>query len=131
MTKLISIFVVIAVIFGAWQGYKYWEKVDQDKGLKPVSSEVRADSLAGMPPELQQPYNNIKDKGPAVMRNWLNMYGHLITDPRKAWIELDFCTVIARENPAEARAIFADVKARTPESSPVWPRIKQLEGSFD
>ena len=131
MTKLISIFIVVVVLFCAWQGFKYWQQVEKDEDLKAASSEVRPDSLAGMPSELQQTYFNVKDKGPTVLGKWLKTYGHLIKDPRKAWIELDYCIAVARDNPAEARAIFADVKARTPESSPVWPRIKQLEGSFD
>ena len=131
MTKIISVFIVVALLFCAWQGYKYWEKVKKEEDLKAAASVIQPDSLSGLPSELYHSYSNVKDKGPAVMRKWLEVYGHLIKDPRKAWIELDFCTAIARENPAEARAIFADVKARTPESSPVWPRIKQLEGSFE
>jgi hypothetical protein len=38
--------------------------------------------------------------------------------------------MIARDNPAEARRIFAEVKKRTPEKSPIMPRIKKLEDAY-
>ena len=46
------------------------------------------------------------------MRNWLKTYGQSVEDPRKAWIELDYCVAVAREDPAEARRVFAAVKER-------------------
>jgi hypothetical protein len=55
----------------------------------------------------------------------------MVQDPRKAWIELDYCIAVAREDPAEAKRAFASVKNRTPQSSPVWPRIKQLEKTYE
>jgi hypothetical protein len=55
----------------------------------------------------------------------------MIQDPRKAWIELDYCVVLARENPKEARRIFDQVKQRIRPDSPVYPRIKQLEPTFE
>jgi hypothetical protein len=64
------------------------------------------------------------------LRNWLKAYDRQIKDPRKAWIELDYCVLVAREDPAEARRVFASVKDRMPASSPVWPRIKQLEKTY-
>ena len=36
---------------------------------------------------------------------------------RRAWIELDYCVLIARSNPAEARKIFAEVKERFTKST--------------
>jgi hypothetical protein len=54
----------------------------------------------------------------------------MIQDPRKAWIELDYCTLLARENAKEARRIFADVQQRTPTNSPIYWRVKKLEPTF-
>lgn len=53
-----------------------------------------------------------------------------LADPRKAWLELDLCLAIRRDSPAEATEIFARVKERVPPSSPVWPRVKELEKAF-
>jgi hypothetical protein len=58
-------------------------------------------------------------------------YGRLVQDPRKAWIELDYCVLVSHEDLPEARRVFAEVKARTPESSPVWPRIKDLQKVYE
>lgn len=131
MTKVIWIFIVVLVIFCGWQGFKYGEKVMNEKEQKVTVSEVRPESLSGMPYSLENGYSVAKQKGPAVMRTWLKTHGSMVADPRRAWIELDFCVSLARENPAEARSVFAEVKQRTPESSPVWPRIKQLEKTFE
>ena len=38
---------------------------------------------------------------------------------------------IAGEDMAEARRVFAEVKARTPASSPIFPRIKKLEKAYE
>ena len=38
--------------------------------------------------------------------------------------------LIAREDPAEAKRVFAGVKERTPATSPIFPRIKQLEKTY-
>ena len=53
-----------------------------------------------------------------------------VEDPRKAWIELDYCVAVAREDTSEAKRVFKEVKERTPTSSPVWPRIQQLEKTY-
>jgi hypothetical protein len=57
-------------------------------------------------------------------------HGQSVEDPRKAWIELDYCVAVAREDPAEARRVFAREGAAGP-SSPVWPRMKQLEKTYE
>ncbi len=71
-----------------------------------------------------------QQKSPAAFRKWLKTYDKALQDPRKAWIELDYCVAIAREDPSEARRVFAEVKKRTPPSSPVWPRVKALEKTY-
>ena len=65
------------------------------------------------------------------MRAWLKTYGPSIQDPRKAWIELDFCVAITREDPSEARRLFKAIKDRTPPTSPIQPRLRQLEKSYE
>jgi len=39
--------------------------------------------------------------------------------------------MIAREDPAEARRVFAAVRERTGPTSPVWPRVKQLAPTYE
>jgi hypothetical protein len=130
MSKLNPLLIGIVLLFCGWRLFVYWEQTSREEKQRVVDIEKQPENLAGMPDRLRESYNAAKQRGPAVMRTWLKTYGPLVQDPRKAWIELDFCMCIARDNPAEARRIFAQIKERTRESSPVWPRIKQMEQSF-
>jgi hypothetical protein len=130
MTKLISALIAVAVIFIGYQLFSYWQKMkkEEETGIvEKAATPLRGDQLQGMPYQMEASLNQAQQKGPEVFRQWLKTYGPQIQDPRKAWIELDFCLAILRDNPAEARRIFADVKTRTGPTSPVWPRVKDLD----
>jgi hypothetical protein len=133
MTKLITAFIIIVVIFCGYQLFVYWEKVRDEEQLQKQAerAKLNPESLPGLPQPLYESYRVVKDKDTAAMRNWLKTYGAQLQDPRKAWIELDFCVAITREDPAEARRIFKSVKERLQPTSPVWPRVKQLEKSYE
>lgn len=131
MTRLITIFIILVVIFCGWQFYQYWEREVGDQQKQAQSAQLHPERLPGMPSQLEQSYNSVKNQGPQALKEWLDRYGSMLQDPRKAWIELDYCVAVTRDNPAEARRIFAEVKARTPHSSPIWPRIQQLESSYE
>jgi|ERR1041385_2286108 hypothetical protein len=134
MTKLIATLIILAVLFGAWEIFFYWEKVknEEDSQKKQAAAAlVVGEQLPGMPYQLEPSLTAAKSQGAMGLRNWLKTYGSKIQDPRKAWIELDYCVLISRADPSEARRIFAEVKNRTPESSPVWPRIRQLEKTYE
>jgi hypothetical protein len=133
MTKLIWAFIIIVVIFCGWQLFQYWEKVDNEEQIrkKEAAAVFNPAALPGLPSQLDQSYQHALQQGNAAMRDWLKTYGPSLQDPRKAWIELDFCVAITREDPAEARRLFKAVKERTPPSSPIQPRLKQLEKSYE
>jgi hypothetical protein len=134
MTKLIAAAIIIVVLWGGWHLFLYWETVRDAEEIarkEAVSSQIIPERLPGMPHQLESSLKAAQQRGPAAMREWFKNYGRLIEDPRRAWIELDYCGMIFRENPAEARRVFAEVRDRTPPSSPVWPRIKALEQSYD
>jgi len=133
MTKVIWAFVVVVVVFIAYRGYLYWAQIQAEHdGRKeaPVVA-VSGEGLPGLPSHLDASCRAAKDKSPAAFRAWFNANEKQIADPRKAWIELDLCVAIRRDNPAEAKQIFARVKNRVPPSSPVWPRMKELEKAFE
>jgi hypothetical protein len=92
---------------------------------------VVGESLSGIPDNLVASLQAAKKSGANAMKTWLKNYGRLVHDPRKAWIELDYCVLVSREDLPEARRVFAEVKARTPPSSPVWPRVKELEKTYE
>ena|ERR1035437_1870841 len=134
MTKLIAALLIVAALFGAWELFLYWEKVKNDEETnqkKEAAAMVLGNQLPGMSPTLDASLEAARKQGAAGLRNWLKTHNQSVEDPRKAWIELDYCMAVARENTSEAKRVFAAVKERTPPSSPVWPRIKQLEKTYE
>jgi hypothetical protein len=134
VTKLIAALIIVAALYGGWELFLYWEKVkneEETKQKQDAAAMVTGDQLPGMPYNLEASLQAARKRGAAGLRNWLKTHGQSVEDPRKAWIELDFCVAVAREDPAEARRIFADVKERLGPSSPVWTRMKQLEKTYE
>ena len=133
ITKLIAAVVIIAVLYGGWNLFLYWEKVRDEKESvrKEAAAAVSGDTLQGLPYGLDQSLRTAEGQGPAALKAWLKDYGHLVQDPRKAWIELDYCVMVARNDPAEARRVFAAVRDRTSPASPVWKRVKQLAPTYE
>jgi hypothetical protein len=124
---------IIAVLYGGWQFFLYWERVknaEEDKQKQDVAAKVIGDQLPGLPYTLEPSLQTARSQGATGLRAWLKANGQSVEDPRKAWIELDFCVAVAREDPAEARRVFASVKERLSPSSPVWPRMKKLEETY-
>jgi hypothetical protein len=131
MTRLITVLIIVVVAFCAWQGYKFArEEMNKEDKEKVDTTPLRGDQLPGLPYRLDSSYHNVKQDSD-TFRKWLKTYADQIEDPRRAWIELDFCVLVTRENPAEARALFEQVKARTGPSSPVYPRVKELEKTYN
>jgi hypothetical protein len=133
ITKLIAAVIIIGVLYGGWSLFFYWEKVRDEKESirKEEAAAVSGDTLAGLPYGLDQSLRNATAQGPNALKNWLKEFGHLVQDPRKAWIELDYCVMLTRNDPAEAKRIFAAVRERTGPTSPVWNRVKQLAPSYE
>ena len=134
ITKLIAALVVVAVLFGGWHLFFYWEKVrDEKESVRKVEAagELTGDQLQGLPEKLGPSLQAAQTQGAAGLRNWLKTYGSVVKDPRKAWIELDYCVAVTREDPAEAKRVFARVKERTSKSSPVFPRMERLAKTYE
>jgi hypothetical protein len=133
ITKLIGAVVIIAMLYGGWHLFLYWEDVRNEKESirKEQATAVSGDTLQGLPYGYDQSLHNAESQGAAALKTWLKDYGHLVQDPRKAWIELDYCVMVARNDPAEARRVFAGVKERIGPTSPVWKRVKQLAPTYE
>lgn len=132
MTKLIAIFVIVLLLFGGWQFFLYWERVkneDESKKRQEAAAVVSCDQLPGVPDKLFASLQTAS-KSAAGLKNWLKVNDRFIQDPRKACIELDYCVLLSHEDLPEARRVFAAVKQRVPPSSPVWPRIQQLDQTY-
>lgn len=133
MTRVIWALIIAVVVFIGYRTYLHWAMLQEDHdGRKPTPIvNVSSGSLPGLPEQLDASFHAARDKSPAAFRAWFNANEKQLADPRKAWIELDLCVAIRRDNPVEAKAIFARVKKRVPPSSPVWPRLKELEKAFE
>ena len=133
--KGLSIVVILAlIILGIWGVMAVWEHFETQKDLeiKQIQAEnIDPLSLPGMPQGWEEIYKKAERSGAPAIRNWLRTYGPQVQDPRRAWIELDYMVMISNEDPAEAKRIFADVKARTPEDSRIYPRIKKLAKTYE
>jgi hypothetical protein len=134
MTKIISALLILLALAGAWGLFKYWETFRDHKEAEQKEAAARVvvpEQLPGMPYELQASLDAAKTRGPVALGNWLKTYGRSLADPRKAWIELDYVVMISRDNPQEARRLFAEVKKRLSPASPVWPRIQELQKAYE
>lgn len=133
MTKLIAALIIVAALFGGWELFLYYDKIqheEQTAQKQAAASAVVGETLPGLPYKLEPSLQAAQKQGAAGLKNWLKAYGSMVQDPRKAWIELDYCVLVAREDVGEARRVFAEVKKRTPPSSPVWPRINDLQKTY-
>lgn len=133
-TKLIGALMILLVAWGGYKIFTYYQEVSAQgyaEKEKATGKGVDPTRLEGVPYNLEGSLRHAQSQGPAALKKWLDNYGSQIADPRKAWIQLDYCTMVARDNPQEAREAHAAVKKRLRENSPVYPRMKQLEKSFD
>lgn len=134
MTKLIAALIVVAMVYLGAELFFYWEKIENEQEVRQkqaAAAVVSGDQLSGLPQSLESSLRAAQAQGAEGLGNWLKAYGRAVQDPRKAWIQLDYCLLISKDDPSEARRLFAEVKNRTPETSPVWPRIKKLENAYE
>jgi hypothetical protein len=139
MIKTLTIVIIVILLgIGGWNLYEYWMKVSDESRLTQQQADqaklaVNFDprSLPGLPEKLEGPLAIAQKRGAAGLSDWLKFYRKNIQDPRLAWIELDYCVVAATSDPVEAKRVFADVKERIAPTSPVYPRIQQLQKTFE
>lgn len=134
MKALISIFIIVLFVFCGWKLYSYYQKVEadnQNRSKIEAGADVRPDDLPGLPGGLYTSLQIAQKNGTTGLREWLKVYGAQVQDPRKAWLELDCSLALLRTDPNDARRIFKAVKERTPTNSPVYPRLRQLEKTFE
>jgi hypothetical protein len=137
MRQLLALLLIIGAIWGGKRFYHYWETVKAKKQTEdrggappPTPAPAAAAVLSGLPANLEASLQAAQKQGVAGLKNWLSLYRRYVSDPRLAAIELDYIVLVSSTNPQEARRLFAVVKQRTPTNSPVYPRVKQLEKTY-
>jgi hypothetical protein len=137
MKALITIVLVIVALLGLKELHAYWQDMKAKRRADPtVHSEgvpataTDPNALPGMPPGLEPALEAARKQGPASLKAWVKLYRPYLSDPKLAAIELDYVVLAGAKNFAEAKEVFAAVKQRTPTNSPIYPRVKQLERTF-
>jgi Ca2+/H+ antiporter len=135
MTKLIAALIIALVLFCGWRLFLYWDTVQHEQEMKQkeeAATEITSDNqLRGLPYQLEASLRAAKTQGVTGLGNWLKAYGNFVQDPRKAWLQLDYCEMLSRQNVAEARHIFEEVKGRTKPDSPVYKRVLKLQKTYE
>src|SRR5258705_10658985 len=134
MKALITILIVVGVAFGAFKIWEYWEAVENEREKeKNPPAQITGERLDGVPYKLEASLQQAQKGGPKALKAWLEQTKRAgaVKDPRLAWIELDYVLMITKDDPLEAKKIFADVKQRTPPDSPIAQRIKSLEKNYE
>jgi hypothetical protein len=132
MKLIISVLIIIAVYLGLKSVFdQYKKEQDKEKRATGVIEEPAAPpTLPGLGSQFEPSLKTAQAQGAPSLKAWLDKYQSYVRDPRLGDIELDYALLLIRSNPSEAKRIFHDVKARTPTNSPLYPRIKKLDGTL-
>ncbi len=134
MSKLLWALAIGLILWGFYGAYHAWELhlESQESQRKEAASKIIVPQrLPGLPWELESSLADAQRQGALALGNWLAVCGTRLQDPRKGWIELDYCVMIASKSPQAARHVFAEVSRRTPPSSPIWSRVQELRKSYE
>jgi len=143
MRHLLGALSIVALLFGVRELYRTWEEIhnkhkhrteqttDEPGPATPAQPALAADGLPALPPALQTSLEAARRQGADGLKAWLDLNRPLVTDPRLAAIELDYVMALAGKDFGRAREVFAEVKRRTPTNSPVYPRLKKLERTYE
>ncbi|HEY2952805.1 MAG TPA: hypothetical protein VGK40_09490 [Verrucomicrobiae bacterium] len=129
MKPLISILIIIGLVWVGVKIFNYWEDVGAEKAAQQKAA-TAGPALAGLPQKLEASLQQAQQAGARDLKKWLDAHRQEVQDPRLASIELDYVVLVARENPAEAKLVFAAVKERIGFDSPVYQRVKDLEKTY-
>ncbi len=125
MKALITL-VIIAAIYLLGKSIMDQYKAKQEKENPANVAKV----LEGMPATFEASLEAAQAQGAPGLKEWLQKYGSQVQDPRLAEIQLNYVVLLSRSNPTEAKQLFQAIKRRTPKTSPVYERVKRLEGTY-
>jgi hypothetical protein len=132
---LLAVVIIVGLGMGVYQIWEYWGKFKPNESSSSQSAAaapiISDSSLPGLPPKLEPYLESARQRGAQGLHDFLLTYGKTIGDPRLGNIELDYVVLVAKDRPSEARKVFAKVKSRTSPTSPIYPRVKLLEKTYE
>jgi hypothetical protein len=137
MNFFLRLLVIALVFWGLVKLFHFLDSVKKPDSFKlenepaETRKEKPAEVLPGLPSNFEPSLEAAQKEGAAGLRRWLEKYRSYVQDPRLASIELDYVVLVGASNREEARRVFRAVKQRVPPSSPVYPRVKKLEGAYN
>ncbi len=134
MKLVLSVLIVLLVYYLAKSLIVEFKSVQREQHGDKAETKQSAPAepvLPGLPPGLEPSLQAAEKQGVDGLKNWLKRYRFNVSDPRLASIELDYVMLLSARDPVEAKRLFKEVKDRTPQTSPLYPRIKSLEKTFD
>jgi hypothetical protein len=127
---------IIALLI--WGGYyvvssltSRYQAIEKKETVANQPAPVPSAALEGMPYQLQGSLDAAEAQGPAALKRWIDANHRYLRDPKLGDIELDLAVALMRQNLAEARAIYNNVKARTPANSPLQGRLQKLSKGLE
>jgi hypothetical protein len=136
MKASVGILIVLLVCLGGWKVWDHWSRVreQQELGIREQEgAEIKPDQLPGLPFQLEARLSEAKQRGPQTLKQFIDTWRHSpeVKDPRLAWIELDYVTMIASSDPVQAKRLFFEVKQRISTNSVIYPRIRALSKAYE
>ncbi|MBT5705053.1 hypothetical protein N8494_00960 [bacterium] len=134
MSKVIGIVIFLILGFGGMRFAAYYREVNDkvdaqnNRWNEPVNQAVIVDP--GMPASLEPLLEAAKAKGAGDLKKWLDQYRTYVKEPRLSEIELDYVKLVGRSDPPEARRVFAVIKARNADDSPLAEQIAKLAKTY-
>jgi hypothetical protein len=134
---MMRIIIIVLLLWGAYVVSNYLSaeykksKVAAGEAPPPPQAAPTTTTLEGLPPALESSLQTAQSRGPATFKKWIEINRQNVRDPKLGDIQLDYAVAVARQNSAEAKSVYAEVKARTASNSPLQPRLKRLAASFE
>jgi hypothetical protein len=136
MSKLLLVLLVASVVWGIWRISKLYSRVDSSGSIPAETAPAQPAPVAEvelppLSPALETSLAQANAGGPTLLKQWLDTYKQRVPEPRLSSIQLDYAQMLVRTDPAQARRVYAEVKARQGADSVLAPRLKRLARTFE
>lgn len=136
MKALMAILLIAAAIWGMSQIVHVYQKsqanaIDRPRPTSAVAQANPDDDLPPLLPALEASLKQAMAGGASTMKEWMDVNSPYLRDPRKAAIQLDYARILAGSDPAGAKRLYLEVKARNVTVAAVTGRLQKLARIFE
>jgi hypothetical protein len=136
MKIAIALILLLLAGFLGFSLWDHWREVNEQKRAEQqaaTGADIDPRTLPGLPSQLEIKLEEAQRGDLVRFKAFIDGIKQLkdVKDPRLAWIELDYVVMLSHSNPVEAKKLFWEIKKRTPESSPIYPRIRTLAKTYE